>query len=76
MTIRDRARAAGLSQATIGAMTGRAAATVTDALDREDGAMVAIIAAWEIMSPDQRTSWLAELGVSAERPRRGRPRKG
>jgi hypothetical protein len=37
--------------------------------------VLAILAAWEIMTSAQRLAWLAALDVPAERPRRGRPRK-
>ncbi|HEX5321483.1 MAG TPA: hypothetical protein VFW46_20165 [Stellaceae bacterium] len=78
MSLRERAAAAGLDAATIAQSLDLAPSSVYRALDGAPIAaapVAAVIAAWEIMAPEQRRAWLAALGVPAERPRRGRPRK-
>lgn len=78
MSLRERAAAAGLDAATITGVLELAPSSVYRVLDgelpgRAARATAAIIAAWEIMTPEQRLLWLMALGVPAERPRRGRP---
>lgn len=77
MSLRDRAGAAGIGAPTVAAILDLAPSSAYRMLDGElPGRQVeAIIAAWEIMSAEQRRQWLDALGVLAERPRRGRPRK-
>lgn len=74
--LRGRADLAGLSPGRIGQLLRHAApSTTTRALDRAAREVEVVVAAWEIMSPEQRRQWLDALGVLVERPRRGRPRK-
>ena len=74
--LRDRAQTAGLSPPMIADILGlRSLSGAHRALDRGDRGALALIAAWEIMTAEQRRAWLDELGVPSERPRRGRPRK-
>ena len=73
--LKERAVAAGLQPAMLAEMLGIVYTSARRALDRDAPEMLALIAAWEIMSPDQRLAWLAALGVDAPRPTRGRPRK-
>ncbi len=40
-----------------------------------DRAADAVVAAWEIMAPEQRSVWLQRLGLAGERRGRGRPPK-
>jgi hypothetical protein len=77
MTMQDRARQAGIAQTTIARLIGYTDDGVSRAIRREppERVIAAIVAAWEIMSPEQRAAWLAALGVPLDRPRRGRPRK-
>lgn len=75
MTLRDRARSAGIGAPIIAAVLGASPTGIYRWLDDERPNARAIIAAWEIMTPEQRRQWLDALGVAAERPRRGRPRK-
>lgn len=72
--LRERAKVAGLTPVTIAKMLGLVSTSARRALDRGARETLAIIVAWEIMSPEQRQAWLAALGVEADRPRRGRPR--
>jgi hypothetical protein len=78
MSWRVKIRDLRLPQTVIAELLGRHKATVSqDLAGAEPPASVrAVIAAWEIMTPDQRAAWLAELGVAADRPKRGRPRLG
>ena len=77
MIDRDQLRAAGLAQGLIAELLGWRPSSITRALDRgESREIEAIVTAWELMIPEQRDAWLAALGVSGERKRRGRPRKG
>jgi hypothetical protein len=77
MGLRERAEAADLPPMILAAMLDAAPSVVYRELDgtRPQGRVRAVLAAWEIMTPEQRLAWLAALGVAAERPRRGRPRK-
>lgn len=75
IALRDRAHIAGITPGMLGAIMDRAPQTVSAILTRDAREALVVIAAWEIMTPEQRAAWLAALGVSAERPRRGRPRK-
>ncbi|HZT90313.1 MAG TPA: hypothetical protein VFA12_20400 [Stellaceae bacterium] len=77
MSLRERAEAAGLPPMTLAAMLDAAPSIVYRELDgaRPQGRVRAVLTAWEVMTPQQRMTWLAALGVAAERPRRGRPRK-
>lgn len=76
MTLQERARAGGLSQASIAEMLGYTPDGVSRAIRRDPPApaIVAALTAWEIMSVEQRVTWLAVLGVPQRRGR-GRPRK-
>lgn len=77
MDWRSKIREIGLRQTTIAALLGRHKSTVSQDLAGDPPASVrAIIAAWEIMTPEQQRAWLSALDVPAERPRRDRPRKG
>lgn len=77
MTWPERAYAAGLSQRVIAALLDQTDDGVSRSIRRDppSGAVRAVIAAWEIMSPEQRLAWLAERDVPTDRRRRGRPRK-
>lgn len=60
----ERARAAGLRQATIAAILGYTADGVSRGLRRDPVSepIRAIVAAWEVMTPEQRIAWRAALG--------------
>lgn len=65
----ERARAAGLSQKTLAAMTGKTEISVSRQLRGQFGTngeppryVAATIIAWELMSLEQRQEWLARLG--------------
>jgi len=63
-----RARAAGLTQKLIAKLTGRNENSVGRSLAGErqtadaPGPYIAVILAWEIMTPEQRDRWIAAVG--------------
>jgi len=67
-----RAKAAGLSQVTLAKLLGRPVNTISRQIRGESGGvpqhLVAVIIAWEMLTPDQRDEWMRGTLHAARNP--------